>query len=147
MSGRFHNITKEEMDQFIKEIGFQAMSLPKTSELVYGKIFNYGGQTFSLRIYSAINPSGNSREIGTDAIRVQLYWMYNGEPTLVGKPQTCLRVKNWKANIKNAIDRVFDKEHFAFCPKCRKPMSFRKKQKFFGCVSFFNEGCKGSVAA
>jgi ssDNA-binding Zn-finger/Zn-ribbon topoisomerase 1 len=145
MAARFCNITESEMDAFMKERNFRRMTIPGTIELVYGKIVNIGEKRLSLRVYSAINPTGESRAKGKDAIRVQLYYMYNEKPCPIGKSQKCLRVENWKANLSKAIDK--HAENFEICPRCGHPMvereNTRTKEKFWGCVTYRQTKCNG----
>lgn len=149
MASRFYAITSEEMDKFLTSMGFMLIKLPNTSELVYGKIVRFGGHRFSLRIYTAINPWGKSREKGSDAIRLRLFYMYNGEPWRVGRSLKCLRVKNWKSNLSAAIDKLSDPVNTPLCPKCNHPMVERERksdgEKFWGCVSWIITKCPGRV--
>lgn len=143
----FQNITATEMSEFLTGQGFQQMTLPGTVELVYGKIVYVGDHRLSLRIYTAINPSGESREKGSDAIRVQLFWMYDGKPTPVGKAQKCLRVPSWRKNLQAAIDAHAQPEQFRVCPKCGSPMVIRHrgsdKAEFWGCSTWVKTKCDG----
>jgi hypothetical protein len=145
--GRFFNIGRNEMEAFLKGQGFQQMSIPGTIELVYGKIVYVAGHKLSLRVYTAINPSGESREKGSDAIRVQLYWMFDNVPRPVGKAQKCLRVASWKINVQAAIDRHSLPEFFKVCPACGSPMVLRTNSntnaEFWGCVTWAKTGCNG----
>ena len=70
----FTNITQSEMEEFLFDRSFVAMSLPRTVELVYGKVMRKDNAVFSLRVYTGINPNGQSREVGKDAIRVDVWW-------------------------------------------------------------------------
>lgn len=143
----FYNITAAEMSEFLLGQGFQLMTLPGTVELVYGKIVRVDNHRLSLRIYTAINPSGESREKGSDAIRVQLFWMYDGKPTPVGKAQKCLRVPSWRKNLQAAIDAHAGPEQFRVCPKCGSPMVIRHrasdKAEFWGCSTWVKTKCDG----
>lgn len=143
----FQNITATEMSEFLTSQGFQQMTLPGTVELVYGKIVYVGDHRLSLRIYTAINPSGESREKGSDAIRVQLYWMYDGKPTPVGKAQKCLRVPTWRKNLQAAIDAHAETDQFQVCLKCNSPMVIRHrgsdKAEFWGCSTWIKTKCDG----
>jgi hypothetical protein len=145
MSERYYNISLEEMDSFLRSHHFVEMNIRGTIELVYGKIVKIGKHALSLRIYTGINPSGESRPKGTDAIRVQLYYMYNNIPTLVGKTIKCLRVKNWRNNLLNAIEKY--ENNFKICPVCNFPMVERVNkttgEKFWGCVTWHQTNCSG----
>jgi hypothetical protein len=143
----FYNINRQEMDEFLTGQGFQQMTLPGTVELVYGKIVHHNGHRLSLRVYTAINPTGESREKGSDAIRVQLYWMFDGKPTPVGKAQKCLRVTTWRKNMQAAIDSHAEADNFATCPACGSPMVIRHRgsdnAEFWGCSTWIKTKCGG----
>jgi len=141
----FYSISKEEMHKFLSARGFQPIQLPNTYELVYGKIVNVAGFKLSLRVYTAIEASGHSRAKGEDAIRVQFYYMYEGQPVPVGASQKCLRVKTWEKNLGKAIDQ--HEQNFKICPRCGAPMVERQRRsdgaKFWGCVTYFQTRCSG----
>jgi len=143
----YYNISRDEMHKFLTGLEFQPMDLPNTVELVYGKIVNVSNHRLSLRVYTAINPSGESRKKGSDAIRVQLYFMIDGKPLPVGKSQKCLRIGTWQKNLKAAIQRHFSPRNFKICPKCGAPMVERTRRsdqhKFWGCIRWSITQCNG----
>ena len=145
MAERFVNITKDQMEAFLSEQGFQQMKLPNVNELVYGRVYTEDGHKVSLRILTAINPTGESRKKGSDAIRVQLWYRYNGKAVMVGRQQKCLRTKGWRLNILKAIESATDVGHWKICPKCGSPMVDRKGKngKFWACVTYFDTKCNG----
>ena len=145
MTSRFYAIKKDEMHAFLTDAGFVPMNLPNVVELVYGKVFTVNGHHVSLRIYTAINPTGESREKGSDAIRLVLYSKVEGIPKPVGKQQRCLRVKNWRINLGKAIREVTSPESLPTCNECKSPMVLREGRngEFWGCVMFHTTGCKG----
>jgi len=165
MSKKFYNITDDEMHAFLTSLGFVQLNLPNTRELVYGKIMVIGNFadtvdsdgglirselidtiTLSTRVYTAINPSGSSRESGKDAIRVQNFWKLNGEPKPVGMPVKCLRIDTWKKNLEKAIEKARDIRSFRVCKNCGSPMVIRKRKndnrEFWGCAAFPYTKCK-----
>jgi hypothetical protein len=154
MAAHFHAITRDEIHEFLVSLGFLPLALRGVVELVYGKIVHVGGHRLSLRCYTAVNPNGESREKGTDAIRVQLFAkVQNGGTEVivpVGRPQKCLRVQSWRENLAKAIDRTTDSEHFRLCPACGHPMVLRENrvtgEEFWGCSRFRIAGCKGKRA-
>lgn len=127
------------------------LTLRGVVELVYGKIVRISNHRLSLRIYTAVNPNGESREKGADAIRVQLFAkVRNGdkeEIVPVGKAQKCLRVESWRQNLAKAIERHGDPENFRICPSCGSPMVLRENratgEEFWGCSTYGATGCKG----
>jgi len=143
----FYNINRNEMHSFLLSQGFQAMSIPGTIELVYGKIVTHEGHKLSLRVYTAINPTGESRKKGSDAIRIQLFWMYDGKPVPVGKAQKCLRVPTWKKNMTAAIAAHAAPENFKTCPACGSPLVQRENgqtgEEFWGCSTWIKTKCNG----
>jgi hypothetical protein len=68
MSARFYAVSKAEIHEFLTSLGFQPLNLKGVIELVYGKVIHIGDHRLSLRVYTAVNPGGASRAIGTDAI-------------------------------------------------------------------------------
>lgn len=151
MPAHFYAITRQEIHDFLTGLGFLSLTLLGVKELVYGKIVHVGDHRLSLRCYTAVNPNGESRERGTDAIRVQLFAKVadgNGERIVpVGRSQKCLRVTSWRENLRRAIQRHADPEHFRLCPACGHPMVLRQNHtnggEFWGCVMFHVTGCKG----
>jgi hypothetical protein len=146
MPSRFHPITKDEMDHFLTGLGFMPMKLQGVVELVYGKIVHVGGHRLSLRCYTAINPDGESRERGTDAIRLQLFHRVKEQIVPIGRAQKCLRVESWQQNIRKAIHRLTDAQSVRVCPACGNPLVVRRNratgQEFWGCSMFRITGCK-----
>ena len=147
MPNHFHAITRDEIHEFLTGLGFVPLSLKGVVELVYGKIVHVGGHRLSLRCYTAVDPNGESREKGTDAIRLQLFHKVQDQIVAVGKPQKCLRVESWRDNIGRAIGRITDAEKLRVCPACGHPMVVRRNgttgQEFLGCSLFRITGCKG----
>ncbi len=147
--GRFYNISKDEMDGFLKGLDFKPMTIPGTAELVYGKIVHKGSHRLSLRVYTGINPTGESRAKGTDAIRIQFYYNYTSAPAgdnpikPVGRAKKCLRVQNWQANMTEAIAEMQGDANYKACPKCGSPMVWRDNGQFWGCLTYFETKCNG----
>ena len=44
MAARYYPITRDEIDQFLTELGFVPLTLKGVVELVYGKMVRVGGQ-------------------------------------------------------------------------------------------------------
>jgi len=133
----YHNITQEEILNFLTPLGFQQIALPGTKELVYGKRIPHK-LPLTLRVYSGINPDGNSRGVGEDAIRVNLFWRnQSGEVKKVGGSKRVHRVAGWKNNLKNRLDNW--EQDFVICT-CGSPMVERKNFKdnsmFLGCCNY-----------
>jgi hypothetical protein len=149
----YHAITRNEMAPFLERQGFRPMALPNVVELVWGKRVDRDGQALSLRVYSGIDRSGTSREVGTDAIRVQVFYRDpDGAVTRIGTSKRVHRVKGWKRNLQSRIDG-WQEALGPACPKCGAPMVLRKPPKgktwqpFYGCVRWRpgGAGCDGTV--
>jgi hypothetical protein len=140
----FYNIKKSEMEALLLPLGFTQMSLPGVYELVYGKLVKKGKHQISMRIYTAIEESnGNSRECGSDGIRVLLFIKFNQKPLPIGKCQTIRRIPTWDTNLKKAI-KQWDSEYKA-CPACGYPMVEKEgpRGKFWGCSTWLHTKCDG----
>lgn len=147
MAACFYSITQHEIDQFLTGLGFVPLRLQGVTELVYGKIVRVGGHRLSLRCYTAVNPDGESREKGTDAIRLRLFMRLEDGIIPVGRPMKCLRVMSWRDNLRKAIDRIADPAHFRQCPACGNPMVIRQNrstgEEFWACSLHRITACKG----
>ena len=153
MAARFYAITRDEIHEFLTGLGFTPLTLKGVVELVYAKIVRVGNHRLSLRIYTAVNPGGQSREKGTDAIRLQLFTkaQHSGKDTIVPveRPQKCLRVVAWRENLHKAIEHITDPDNCRTCPACGSPMVIRRDNatggEFWGCCRFSVTGCKGKT--
>ena len=73
------NVTRDMLEAHLLPQGFQLISLPGCVELVYSKRADWnngvkiaGRPEISIRVFTGINPDGNSRGVGEDAMRVQV---------------------------------------------------------------------------
>ena len=141
----YTNITQEEMAQFLEQQGFQVIQLQGYREMVWAKRVDQGNLELSLRVFSGINPDGNSRGVGEDAIRVELHLrtIVNGQPQIrrVRAAKRVHRVQGWQKNLQSRIDK-WASDHLHLCPKCGMPTTIRKgsKGEFIGCMGYPN--CK-----
>ena len=147
---KFYNISAEEMRRFMQERKFRLMNMPGCLEQVYGKIVNVGDHRLSLRVYTGIDVRDKtSRACGSDAIRVQLWFMHEGEPAMVGRQQNVRRIKTWAKNLDKAIAAHSESENFRICEACGNPLVERERKsdgnKFWGCVTYFKTKCPGYV--
>jgi hypothetical protein len=143
MSGKYVSISKDEMDQFLIPQGFSSIQIENTFELVYAKRVFQDDLKLSLRIYTGINSSGISRDVGEDAIRVYLF-MKKQDNSIV-KICGCKRVnriETWKNNLQQRINSWNDSFPKHKCDLCKMPMILRKGSNgdFLGCSNFPN--CK-----
>lgn len=139
MAAQYTNITQAEMEEFLFAQGFKQVRLhDSTVELVYGKRVDQDDLQLTLRVYTGINPSGDSREVGQDAIRVNLFLRTKeGKLHKLGGSKRVHRVRGWKNNLQTRLDGwlEFLPEHKC---ECGLPMIPRKGPKghFLGCVGF-----------
>lgn len=130
------NVTQQEVEEFLLPQGFQQIELSGTRELVYAKRVDADGLVLSLRVYTGINPNGQSRDVGTDAMRCNIFWR-NGEGDLrkVATSKRVHRVAGWRANLQQRLDGL---KIDGRCDECGSPMVLRKGKngEFYGCASF-----------
>ena len=135
----FTNISKEEMEAFLVPQGFKVMSIEGTTELVYGKRVDNEDMPLSLRVYTGIWPSGESRGVGEDALRVNLFFKTkDGKIVKLGGSKRVHRVKGWRNNLQSRLDDWQNYLPVMMCPVCGMPMVKRKGPygEFYGCVGF-----------
>jgi hypothetical protein len=140
------NITAGEMDAYLAPQGFQRIELPRVRELVYARRADVSGHALSLRVYTGIDPDGQSRDVGADAIRCVLAWRKaDGTATVVAKSKRVHRVAGWRANLQDRIDKLTLPTDP--CGSCGSPMVLRKgaRGSFYGCASF--PDCRATRAA
>ena len=138
---KYINISVEEMEQFLVPLGFQKISISGTKEIVFAKRVDTDNLQLSLRIYSGIDQnSGQSRTVGADAIRVDLFGMIENKPTYLGGSKRVHRVAGWRENLQNRLNNWLDFLPKEKCPECGYPMVLRTAKstgnKFLGCVRY-----------
>jgi hypothetical protein len=142
---QYYNISIEEMDHFLVPQGFSRVTLPNTYELVYGKRVDQNNMQMTIRVYTGIDPSGNSRDVGEDAMRVNLFMrLPNNEIKKLFGSKRVHRVKGWAKNLQARINDTMQQVPQRMCDKCGLPMVLRQgKSKttgspysFYGCVGF-----------
>lgn len=148
---QFTNVTKEEMGAFLGSKGFSLLTLPGVVELVWAKLVRLNNVAVSMRVYSGIDPSGDSRGVGEDAIRLELYWRdANGTILRIGGSKRVHRVAGWRTNLQNRID-LWQDMLGPTCPACGAPMVLRKVKKegpnkgreFYSCAAWKTTQCNG----
>jgi hypothetical protein len=148
----YTNITAGEMSEFLCKQGFSPITLPGVRELVWGKVVQIAAPLVkvSMRIYSGIDASGNSRDVGTDAIRVEFFWKdAQGEIIRIGGSKRVHRVANWRGNLQARINDW--RECFGPLCKCGAPMVLRtvrkdgpnKGREFYSCANWRATKCDG----
>jgi topoisomerase-like DNA binding C4 zinc finger protein len=150
MPAHYHNITLDNMNDFLAPQGFKIVNgngkrlrdLSSTVEIVFAKRVDSDGLMLSLRIFTGINPSGESRGVGEDAIRVQLAQKADdgtefGKVYTIGGSRRVHRVDGWKKNLQARLDRWME-QIGPKCPKCSSLMTERsgKNGKFWACPGY-----------
>lgn len=143
----FHNVTQAEMERVLLPLGFELVTIPGTRELVYAKRVDQDDLILSLRVYTGIEPDGDSRECGKDAIRVALFWrdLSRPDPRDTSRPlavkvsdeKRVNRIQTWEKNLRDRLAKWEDYPKTK-CPKCSKPMVARsgKFGHFLGCAGY-----------
>lgn len=150
MAATYVNVTQTDVEEYLGSQGFKQIHLPRTVELVYAKRVDHRGEQLSLRVYTGIDPSGSSRDVGKDAMRVAL-WHRDGQGNL-SKARTSKRVhrvQNWRKNLQARLDDLSAKALLELivraarnaekpCEKCGGPMRIRegKTGVFLGCGNY-----------
>lgn len=138
MPAQYVNVTQDDIEAFLQPQGFKKLTLAGVTELVYGKRVDVDGRQLTLRVYTGINPSGNSRGVGEDAIRCTVFWRNDeGTVKMIGGSRRVHRVKGWKKNLQNRLDK-FAEQLGPSCPNCNSPMVLRdgKRGEFWGCSNY-----------
>ena len=148
----FTPITQSEMESLLAPWGFALIEVPGTVELVWAKVRRDEGQPIiQLRIYSGINPTGESRGVGEDAIRVEAFWITPaGNLYRIGGSKRVHRVAGWRNNLTARV-RAWRELLGPECPQCGAPMVLRtvkkpgpnKGKEFYSCASWRDTGCNG----
>jgi hypothetical protein len=138
------NVSAQDMEAFLGPQGFTRLDLgDSTIELVFGKRVDQDGIQLSLRVYTGINPTGESRSVGSDAMRVNIFMRTSeGRIIKLGGSKRVHRVEGWRANLQQRIDRWVEYMPQHRCEVCGLPMLPRERKggkgKFLGCAGYPN---------
>ena len=138
MAAHHTNVTQSEIEEHLLPQGFKQITVAGAVELVYAKRVDRDNLQLSLRVYSGINPSGNSRGCGEDAMRCAIFWRKpDGSVKMAGGSKRVHRVQGWRKNLQNRLDR-WEELLGPSCPECGSPMVERdgKNGKFYGCSDY-----------
>ena len=152
MAARFTPIAETEMSALMKTWGFTPMRIEGTRELVWQK--TRPELEIQLRIYSGINPTGESRGVGEDAIRCEADWFKDGKTYRIGGSKRVNRTQNWQSNLRDRVSHWKDilgpNGEMVRCPLCNSPMVLREirngqnaGKNFWGCSLFSERQCRG----
>jgi hypothetical protein len=142
MSTHFYNITLAEMQAFLEPQGFEVINLPNASEYVFARRVHSDkvALPLSLRVYTGIARNGESRDVGTDAIRVVMFAKRpDSQIVKLAGSKRCHRVQGWQSNLQSRLD-PFLKDWLPgdTCPRCKVPMVERKGRHgaFLSCANW-----------
>jgi hypothetical protein len=138
MPAQYVNVTQNEMEEHLLPQGFKRVTVPGTVELVYAKRVDRDELQLSLRVYTGIVPSGNSRGVGEDAMRVTIFQRTaDGVVKMAGGSKRVHRVRGWRKNLQNRID-AWEDLLGPQCPTCGNLMVERdgRNGKFYGCSNY-----------
>lgn len=154
---RYVPIDETEMRELMTRIGFETITLPRTTELVFQRqVETTAGKKFpyAVRVYSSV-AHGNSRGVGEDAIRVVLIDLDEENPKfqfmkVIGEGtkkagRRIYRTKSAMATLEARCREYFTHVIKNPCPKCGSVMAVRnsKNGQFLGCTKF-RTGCRGT---
>jgi len=166
----YYNVSQKEMENLLIPMKFVLLNDPKdvsrkswspdlchnslngkeVTELVYGCRVRSSIMPLTLRVYSGIWLSGESRDVGHDAIRIVLVWRdiepyENGESDtpvirIIGIEKRVNRITTWEKNLKKRILN-WQEGMGPTCSQCHSPMVERHKNndssaKFWGCCRY-----------
>jgi helicase len=133
-------INKKEFESFLEQ--FQVIDDPQSKEIIYE--ISTENPKINIRIYSSIDFSGESRNLGEDAIRCVLIDNTSRKP--VDKAKRTHRMSNWKERLKEKIDSLkLEVKDLKFCKSCGSVMVLRNGPSgaFYGCTSY--PACRTSM--
>ena len=156
MAGQFYAVSQSELEDLLLPMGFKQISVRGTRELVYSRRCDQDGLKLSLRVYSGIEPTGVSRDVGADAFRVNLFlgnpigydterkrtvW----ETIKLGGSKRVHRIapsvsnpEGWRKNLRERIEGWIEYLPTEKCQKCGMPMIPRngKNGIFLSCSKY-----------
>lgn len=145
MAATYHNVTLEEIRNFLEPQGFEVVDTKKynpadrTQEIVFGKRVDQDDLALTLRIFTGINPTGNSRDVGKDAIRVALFYLRPDFKIVeIGGSKRVNRVGSWKKNLQSRLDEWHNFLPKEKCKKCGMPLYPKtgKHGTFLACAGY-----------
>jgi superfamily II helicase len=133
-------ISRKEFEDFLNK--FNVIDEPSSKEIIYE--IPTDNSKVNIRIYSSIDISGGSRELGEDAIRCILIDNKSNKP--IDKAKRTHRMSNWKERLQEKIDDLKkETKDLKSCQTCGSIMVLRDgpKSQFYGCLSY--PQCKTSM--
>jgi superfamily II RNA helicase len=133
-------ISRKEFEDFLNK--FSVVDEPSSKEIIYE--IHTDNSKVNIRIYSSIDISGGSRELGEDAIRCVLIDNKSNKP--IDKAKRTHRMSNWKERLQEKIDDLKkETKELKSCQTCGSVMVLRDgpRGRFYGCLSY--PQCKTSM--
>jgi len=136
MNKGFVNITRDEFVAALPIIEAEWKEGTIGKECIYSANFP---NNLSMVIYSSIGIDGESRSVGSDAIRCVILDAVSGKP--LGKAIRTNRVEGWSSRLNEKVYSLFEtivSNGIARCPNCLSVVVERdgKRGKFWGCLAY-----------
>lgn len=131
----YESISLIEMDDFLRQRRFKPVDLyfrrRPVKEWVYERRLPQNANHF-VRVYTTIQRYGGradqSRDVGKDAIRVQVIYRDEKGETLVSMPKRVNRVSTWRDNLDDRLKEVAESLPKVKMDSRGEPMTLRKKR-------------------
>ena len=131
----YETISLVEMDDFLRQRRFKPVDLyfrrRPVKEWVYERRLPQNANHF-VRVYTTIQRYGGkadqSRDVGKDAIRVQVIYRDEKGETLVSMPKRVNRVSTWRDNLDDRLTEVAESLPKVKMDRRGEPMTLRKKR-------------------
>lgn len=131
----YETISLIEMDDFLRQRRFKPVDLyfrrRPVKEWVYERRLPQNANHF-VRVYTTIQRYGGkadqSRDVGKDAIRVQVIYRDEKGETLVSMPKRVNRVSTWRDNLDDRLKEVAESLPKVKMDSRGEPMTLRKKR-------------------
>lgn len=135
---RYTNVTVDEFESFLGSFTeFSRVQDTDAKEAVYSIPLPH--PDLEVRIFSTLNPDGNARGCGDDAIRSVIWHTTEGCP--VGGREKTLRIQTWRQNLKPKVEDLMTNWRQRFhgnCPECSGVLQLRDGEygEFLGCSNY-----------
>lgn len=135
---RYRSISLERFSDRMTAMGFAPMRVPGCLEHVFERVITNGPNPgrFSVRIYSSIDDTGHTRDVGGDAIRVLLMDTVFDRPALDWRVyRTENALDNMHARARDAWGYTMNSDHHCSCGALMVERSSRNGA-FMGCTNY-----------
>ncbi len=131
----YESISLVEMDDFLRQRRFKPVDLyfrrRPVKEWVYERRLPQNAN-HHVRVYTTIQRYGGktdqSRDVGKDAIRVQVIYRDEKGETLVSMPKRVNRVSTWRDNLDDRLKEIAESLPTVKMDRRGEPMTLRKKR-------------------